>query len=150
MNDDAQQTIGALTTRLFSLPVGDYLSSEEFRRFARDNEVWDTWREYLRLAEDRPELYGGSVTRQAFSLFLYHIFHRRKGEFLRIFTGLLADFSRGISCELPVDGMRTELLRLGYSGQELDHALFIFRVREQVAETTEGCCPPEEDRPAAD
>lgn len=144
MDDDVQQTLRELTAWLWVLPVEDYLASDEFTRFCREHDLSDAWREYLRLSEDRPDLYGRSVVRSAFSLFLHHILHRRKEEFLHLFSALMADFSKGISCDLPVDDIKSALLLLGYSESELDHALFLLRVRQRTVpgqDTT--CCTPE-------
>jgi hypothetical protein len=141
MNGDTEQAIRDLTARLWALPVADYLGSGAFSRFCREHELWDTWREYRQLSEDKPDLYGGSVMKDAFSRFLAHIFHRRQEEFLSLFARLLADFSRGISCDLPVDDLKAGLLALGYPEQAIDHALFSLRVRQTV-EPDEPCCPP--------
>jgi hypothetical protein len=140
MNADVKRILTDLAARLWVLPLEDYLSSEEFTRFCREYEIGDAWQEYRELSWDRPDLYGDSVTQQAFILFLDHIFHKRPAEFLSLFTGLLEDFSRGISCDLPVDDIRSSLLLLGYPKSTTDPALFILRVKQKM-EPSDSCCP---------
>jgi hypothetical protein len=132
MGDDTLQAMKELAARLSALPVDEYLASDEFRRFCREHDLWDTWREYLRLEEDRPDLYGRSVRETAFSLFLSHVFNNRKEEFLYLVAALLADFSKRISAVLPVDELKADLLLLGYPESELDHSLFLLRGRQRV------------------
>ena len=143
MNDDAKQTIKELTAQLWALPIGDFLASGEFSRFCHEHDLYDEWREYLRLSQDRPDLYGGSVLKNAFTRFLYHIYHTRKEVFLSLFTRMMAEFSRNISCSLPVDDLKRGLLLLGYPEAETDHALFILRVRQEVLPAGEKCCTGE-------
>jgi hypothetical protein len=33
-----------MAARLFALPAEEYLVSDEFRRFCRENDLWNTWR----------------------------------------------------------------------------------------------------------
>lgn len=143
MNDDTKQTMKELTAQLWALPVADYLVSEEFSRFCHAHDLYDEWREYLRLSEDRPDLYGGSVLKSAFTRFLYHLYHMKKDAFPSLFTRMMADFSRNISCSLPVDDLKRSLLLLGYPEAETDHALFILRVRQEVTPAGETCCTGE-------
>jgi hypothetical protein len=133
MGDDTIQPFRELTAQLWALPIYEYLASEDFSRFCSKHDLGDPWIQFLELSRDKPDLYGGTVIRNAFSLFLYHIFHSRPEEFLHLFCGLLVDFSGGISCELPVDGLKKDLLLLGYPERELDHVLFILRVKEHIA-----------------
>jgi hypothetical protein len=140
MSDDTGQAMKELAARLRALPIEEYLASEEFRGFCREHDLWDTWREYLRLEEDRPDLYGRSVMENAFSLFLSHVFNNRKEEFLHLFAGLLADFSKRISCNLPVDDLKADLLLLGYPESELDHSLFLLRGPQGVVAGPDGTC----------
>ncbi|RPI39830.1 MAG: hypothetical protein EHM53_04280 [Methanoregulaceae archaeon] len=132
MDDDRSQTFRELTALLGALPIGDYLVSEDFSRFLRNHDLEDAWNEYLVLSRDKPDLYGDSVIKNAFSLFLSHIFHRRREMFLSLFSGLLADFSRGIPCTLPVDDIKPFLLLLGYPEAAIDHTLFSLRVRQKA------------------
>jgi hypothetical protein len=146
MSDDSLQAMKELAARLFALPAEEYLASERFREFCRNHDLWDTWREYLRLTEDRPELYGRSVMENAFSRFLSHVFHNRKEEFLHLFVSLLADFLTEISCDMPVDDLRPGLLLLGYSESELDHSLFLLKGRQKTGSDT-ACSLPEKKGP---
>jgi hypothetical protein len=144
MNDDTNQIIKGLATRLWALPIEDYLASEDFLRFCRKHDLGDAWGEYLELSRDRPDLYGSSVIKNAFFLFLYHLFHKKPAEFLSLFASLLTDFSRGISHDLPVDDIRSSLLLMGYPEDMIDHALSIIRMKQEPApEPSEDCCPPE-------
>jgi hypothetical protein len=143
MDDDGNQIFVELTARLGALPIVDYLASEEFSRFTRAHDLEDAWNEYLVLSRDKPGLYGETVEKNAFSLFLSHIFHRRQEMFLSLFAGLLADFSRGISCTLPVDEIKPFLLILGYPEGAIDHALFSLRITQKANEKPDHtCCPP--------
>jgi hypothetical protein len=146
MNADVKRILTDLATRLWALPIEDYLASAEFTRFCREHDLGDAWQEYRELSRDRPDLYGSSVTQHAFILFLDHIFHKRPAEFLSLFTGLLADFSRRISCNLPVDDIRSSLLLLGYSERTADPALFTLRLKQEP-EPSEICCPQEKRDP---
>ncbi len=141
MADDIRTALMALVSRLWMLPVRDYLQSGEFLRFRDRHQLNDIWREYLRSSQDRPDLYGGDVLKNAFTLFLYHVYHQQKGEFLPLFAGMLADFSRGISCPLPVDGIRSDLLPLGFTVSDIDHALFILRITQEGPPPAGECCP---------
>lgn len=143
MSDDAKQTMKELTTTLWALPLGDYLVSGDFSRFCRQNDLYDAWREYLRFSQDRPDLYGSSVLKNAFTLFLYHIYNTRKEIFPSLFTRMMAEFSRTISCSLPVDDLKRSLLLLGYPEIETDHALFSLRVRQEITPPREECCAGE-------
>jgi hypothetical protein len=119
---DTEKTIKELTAKLWAFPLEDYLSSEHFLLFCREQDLGDAWSEYLELSRDKPELYGGSVIRNAFVLFLHHIFHSRQKEFPALFARLLRDFSRGISCMLPFEDLKFDLVLLRYSDQEIEHA----------------------------
>jgi hypothetical protein len=136
MDDDRKQIFRDLAARLWVLPMEDYLASEEFSLFCRDHDLGDAWKEFLELSRDEPDLYGGSVLRNTLSLFLSHIFHNRPEEFLSLFARLLGDFSRGISCALPVDDIKPFLLILGYPEVAIDHALFSLRVRQEADNQT--------------
>ena len=125
--------LNELAGQLSGLPFGDYLESEAFARFSRRYDLHDAWREFLRLSQDRPDLIGEAVLDNAFLLFLDHIRHRQPAAFLSLLTGLLADFSRGVSCRLPVDGIRDVLIRQGYAEPDVTRALFVLRIRQEPA-----------------
>jgi hypothetical protein len=138
MNDTAKQVIDQLVSKVWSLPIEDYLASEDFLRFCRKHKLSDEWSKYLELSRDIPHLYGSSVWKNAFTLFLSHLYHHRPDEFLFLFAGLLADFSRGISCDLPVDGIRSSLLLFGYPASTADRALFMLKVNQEPAPEPSG------------
>jgi hypothetical protein len=121
MPQDTEKTIRELAARLWGFPIEEYLSSENFSLFCREYDLGDAWREYLELSRDIPELYGSTVIKNAFVLFLHHIFHSRPKEFPALFLSLLMDFSRGISCVLPLDELKADLVLLGYPDQEIEH-----------------------------
>jgi hypothetical protein len=81
----------------------------------------DAWKEYLVLSQDKPDLYGSAVTKNAFVLFLNHIVHSRPEEFPELFSLFLIDFSQVISCVLPFDDLKKDLIELGYSETEIDN-----------------------------
>ena len=68
------------------------------------------------------------------------MYNTRKEVFPALFTRMMADFSRNISCSLPVDNLKRSLLLLGYPEVETDHALFTLRVRQEVTPPAEECC----------
>jgi hypothetical protein len=144
MRDDANKNMKELTDRLWELPIGEYLVSEKFTAFRQEHDLDDEWREYLRYSQDRPDLYGGSVIKNTFSQFLCHIFQSQNKRFLSLFSHLLADFSRGLSCPLPVNDVKASLLSLGYPEGEIDRALFTLRVEQEIIpEPAEDCCTAE-------
>ena len=123
MPGDTKKILKRLAARLFTLPLEEYLMSEKFSEFCRNYDLCDAWKEYLVLSQDTPELYGSAVTKNAFVLFLHHIFHRRPEEFPELFSLFLIDFSQGVSCVLPFDDLKKDLLQLGYPEREIDNAL---------------------------
>ena len=120
MAEDTEKSIKSLAAILFTFPIEDYLSSENFLLFCREQGLEDIWKEYLGFSRDRPDLYGKTVIKNAFVLFLHHIYRGRPGEFLNLFTLFLVDFSREISQVLPVDDLKKDLTSLGYSDEEID------------------------------
>ncbi|AGB03778.1 hypothetical protein [Methanoregula formicica] len=127
MTQEVRETIGEMISLLWARSFEDYLSSSAFIRFLLDHELCDEWRKYLELGRDNPALYGSSVWNYAFTRFLEHLHHHLPERFLFLFSRLLADFSRGISCDLPVDEIRSALLRLGYPAQKIDTALIVLK-----------------------
>ena len=119
--DRTKKTFKRLTERLFALPLEDYVMSENFFDFCRKHDLYDAWQEYLVLSRDSPELYGSGVAKNAFELFLHHVFHSRQKEFPELFSLFLIEFSQGISCVLPFDGLKKDLMELGYSEREIDN-----------------------------
>jgi hypothetical protein len=127
MNQGTKNAIGDLISLLWARSFEDYLSSSAFIRFLLDHDLCDEWRKFLELGRDNPALYGSAVWNYAFARFLEHLHHHLPERFLFLFSRLLADFSRGLSCDLPVDEIRSSLLRLGYSADKIDPALIVLR-----------------------
>ncbi|MFZ1128270.1 hypothetical protein [Methanoregula sp.] len=121
MFHDTEKTIKDLAAGLWALPIGDYLSSENFLLFCRHHDLADIWREYLDLSHDIPHLYGSAVIKNTLVLFLHHIFHSRPKDFLTLFTLLLMDFYEGNISDLPVGDLKKDLVLLGYSDQEIEY-----------------------------
>jgi hypothetical protein len=120
MPQDTKKTIKRLTAQLFTYPIEDYLSSENFSIFCSEHDLEDAWKEKLESSRDRPDLYGNTVIKNAFVLFLHHIFHCRPKEFLELFTHFLIGFSQEISQVLPVNDLKKDLVYLGYSIEEVN------------------------------
>jgi hypothetical protein len=126
MPRDTRKIIKRLTARLFTYPVEDYLASGEFFNFCRDHDAGDAWKEYLELSQDTPDLYGRAVIKNAFGLFLHHIFHRRPDEFLKAVTHCLSWISGKIPDRLPVDELKNDMMDLGYSDRDLETEFLSF------------------------
>jgi hypothetical protein len=120
MPQDIKKIIKRLTAQLFTYPIEDYLSSENFSLFCKEHDLVDAWREKLESSRDRPDLYGDAVIKNAFVLFLHHIFHCRPGEFLELFAHIVIGFSQEISQALPVNDLKKDLVYLGYSDEEVE------------------------------
>ena len=120
MPRDTKKTIKRLAAQLFVFPIEEYLSSERFLIFCRDNDLGDVWREKLEFSRDTPDLYGSAVIQNALVLFLHHIFQSRQGEFPELFTRFLRGFSQEISQTLPVDDLKKDFVYLGYPDNEID------------------------------
>lgn len=127
MDRDTKKTIQSLTAHVFTLPAEDYLASEKFTDFCRKHDLCDAWKAYLELSRDEPDLYGNAVTKNAFGLFLLHIFHSRPDEFLEVVTHVLSSISREISNPLLLDELKKDLVDLGYSDRDLETAGISFQ-----------------------
>jgi len=127
MDRDTKKTIQGLTAHLFTLPAEDYLASEKFADFCRKHDLSDAWRGFLELSRDEPDLYGSAVTKDAFGLFLLHIFHSRPDEFLEVVAYVLSGLSQEISDPLLLDELKKDLGDLGYSDRNLETAFFSFQ-----------------------
>ena len=110
-----------MTAQLFRYSIDDYLASENFSEFCREHDLSDAWKEKLESSQDRPDLYGRDVMKNALVLFLHHISHCRPDEFLALFTRILAGFSQAGPLILPLNDLKRELLLLGYSDDDIDH-----------------------------
>jgi hypothetical protein len=131
MPQDTKKTIKRLTARLFTLPIEDYLSSENFSLFCKEHDLVDAWQEKLEFSRDIPSLYGGAVIKNALVLFLQHIFHCRPNEFLNLFTHFLFGFSQEFAQPLPVNDLEKDLKDLGYSDKDLETRFSVLRVKER-------------------
>jgi hypothetical protein len=140
MLQDTENIIRGIADHFFVVPIEDYLLSEDFSRFCREQDLADAWREYLEIARDMPELYGSAVTKHAFVLFLRHIFHGQPEEFPALLGRLLAGLTEGFSREFPVDDLKKDLRHLGYSDEKTDRAFSILNSRDNDhRHRTTGC-----------
>jgi hypothetical protein len=131
MFQDIEQPIQKLTARLFTLPVGNYLVSENFSQFCRQYDLEDLWKEYRVVSRDRPELYGHFVIKNAFVLLLHHIFHSRPDEFIEVVTQFLLRFSQKINVPLPLNDLKRDLMDLGYPEGDLEPEFSILRRNDE-------------------
>jgi len=131
MQKTQKKIIGLIVERLFSFPVGSYLSSENFSRFCRQEDLNDVWSESLDLSRDRPDLYGDSVIRNALVEFLYHIFYRRPEDFPALFVRFLAGFSPDIARPLLLEDLKKDLQDLGYPAESLEK-IFSVLIADEV------------------
>jgi hypothetical protein len=131
MPQDIESPIQRMTDHVFTLPVGNYLVSESFSLFCRQYDLEDLWKEYRVLSRDRPELYGHFVIKNAFLLFLQHIFHSRPDEFLEVVTQFLFRFSREIVQPLPLNALERDLMDLGYSDKNIETEFSILRRNDE-------------------
>lgn len=130
MSRETNKSIHDMITLLWTRPFEDYVSSPAFTGFLREHEVCDEWTKFLDLSRDNPALYGSAVEKYAFTRFLEHLHHHFPERFLFLFSALLADFSRGFSGDLPVDGFRRSLLALGYPAEEIDPDLIALKGKQ--------------------
>ena len=131
MIQDIEQPIQRLADRLFTLPVGNYLVSENFSQFCRQYDLEDLWKEYRVLSRDRPELYGHFVIKNAFIRLLHHVFHSRPNEFIGVVTQFLLRFSQKIDLPLPLDDLKRDLVDLGYPEGELETEFSMLRRNDE-------------------
>ena len=131
MPQDIESPIQRMTDHVFTLPIGNYLVSESFSLFCRQYDLEDLWKEYRVLSRDRPELYGHFVIKNAFLLFLQHIFHSRPDEFLEVVTQFLFRFSREIVQPLPLNDLKRDLMDLGYSYKDIETEFSILRRNDE-------------------
>jgi len=131
MIHDIEQPIQRLTDRLFTLPVGNYLVSENFSEFCRQYDLEDLWKEFRVLSRDKPELYGHFVIKNAFIRLLHHVFHSRPDAFIEVVTQFLLRFSQKIDLPLPLDELKRDLMDLGYSEGELENEFSMLRRNDE-------------------
>jgi hypothetical protein len=92
-----------------------------FHGFYRKHDLEDAWKEFLQLSRDRPDLNGDAVIKNAFILFLLHIFHSRPDEFPVQFTRFHTGFSREIYQPLSLEDLKNDLMDLGYTADDLEN-----------------------------
>ncbi len=114
MPTDTKDHIAGLYILLANFPLEEYLSSENFAIFCREQELGDTWKEHLDTSRDRPDLYGNDSTKNAFILFFHHLLQTRSSEFLGILTGFLRDFRTWNASPLPCAAIKEECIGLGF------------------------------------
>jgi hypothetical protein len=124
MQEKNQIAVGQIYTHLLPLQIGKFLESNQFSLFLKNQGLEDAWNQFLVESQDRPDLYGTSVRKNAFTLFLLHIFHRYHEKF----PGVVRDFFKSIapwsSHPLPVFELKNDLQNLGYSENEVNIAFF--------------------------
>lgn len=124
MHEKNQITVGQIYTHLLPLPIGKYLESDQFSLFLKNHDLEDAWKQFLVESQDRPDLYGTSVRKNAFILFLLHVFHRYHEKF----PGVVRDFFKSIatwsSHPLPAFELKRDLQNLGYSENEVNILFF--------------------------
>jgi hypothetical protein len=74
MHEKNQIIVGQIYTHLLPLQIGKFLESDQFSRFLKNQDLEDTWKQFLVESQDRPDLYGASVGKIAFILFLLSVF----------------------------------------------------------------------------
>jgi hypothetical protein len=120
MPQNPKKTIRSLSNHIFRLNISNYLSSEQFALFCREQNIDDMWDGLLRLSNDSPDLYGNEVAKNAFSMLLEQIYQVRKDEFLGILAGLLADFSGAIQSPFIFRTIKEDLIELGYPEKDVE------------------------------
>jgi hypothetical protein len=119
MHEKNKIAVGQIYTHLLPLQIGKYLDSDQFSLFLKKHGLEDAWKQFLVESQDRPDLYGASVGRNAFIVFLLHVLHRYPEKF----PGVVRDFFRSIapwsSHPLPVFELKRDLQNLGYSENEV-------------------------------
>src|SRR5512147_1066587 len=120
MQRNMKRIIDRIAVRLFRLPVGDYLRSEAFARFTREQQVDGIWKMALDRMRDRPYLYSDVMIKNVFVEFLLHTFQLRQADFPVIFTGFLAGLVQAGTKPLPIIPLHKDLLDLGFPAVDLE------------------------------
>ena len=141
MHKDTKETIRQVASRLFTLSPEAYLSSEHFSRFCREQDLDDNWKESLERSRDRPDLYDDAVIKNAFVLFLLHIFHNQPDEFPALLSRFLTGFSHEIYQPLPLDELKKDLMDLGYPAEDVEKKFAVLQAieEEQRKRRATGC-----------
>jgi hypothetical protein len=124
MHEKNQIAVGQIYTHLLPLNIGKYLTSDQFSLFLKNQGLDDAWKQFLTESQDRSDLYGTGTKKNAFALFLNHVFHRYHEKFpelMRIFFKSIATWS---SHPLPVFDLKYDLQNLGYSENEVNTLFF--------------------------
>ena len=122
MKPEPRKILRQLSDHILETGIGNYLLSEQFTLFCVAHDIEDIWSAALELSRDKPQLYGGDVAKNAFFEVVQHIHHSRKNEFPNIITALLADVSGKHTAPTSVSEIQEDLIRLGYSWEELENA----------------------------
>ncbi len=131
MQKNPKRIMKRIAGRLFSLPMADYLASDIFLRFCRENGLDDAWKEFLEYARDRSDLFGDDVMKNAVVDFLYHIYHGRPKAFPALFGQLLAGFVQFEERPLPLDDLERDLKHLGCPVGDLEKEFLSLRAMEE-------------------
>ena len=124
MHEKNQIAVGQIYTHLLPLQIGKFLVSDQFSRFLKNQDLEDTWKQFLVESQDRPDLYGASVRKKAFTLFLLHVFHSRHQEFLSAVSVFFRSIATWSSQPLPVGELKRDLQNLDYSENEVNMIFF--------------------------
>jgi hypothetical protein len=114
-----QIPVGQIYTHLLPLHIRDFLLSDHFALFLKNHYLGDTWAQFFGESQDRPDLYGASVGKNAFTLFLLHVFHSRHEEFPVLVRDFFSSIAAWSSHPLPVFELKQDLQNLGYSENEV-------------------------------
>ena len=120
MPQDPRKTISRLSDHVVLTGTVDYLLSDQFTRFCREQDIEDSWTEALGYSRDKPDLYGDAVVKNAFLMLLRHLYLNRTDEFPNLVAGLLADCYREYPGPAFVEDILQDLTLLGYSRSDIE------------------------------
>jgi len=143
MKPESRKILRQLSDHILELETRNYLASGQFTRFCTAHEIEDTWSAGLELSRDKPQLYGRDVEKNAFFEFLQHIHHSRKNEFPKIITELLTDVSGKHPAPTSVFRIQEDLIRLGYSREDVEKAFLTGRIHTGYPESPQHSPEPE-------
>ena len=124
MHEKNQIAVDQIYTHLLPLQIGKYLESDQFARFLKNQDLEDAWKQFLVESQDRPDLYGSSVRKNAFTAFLLHVFHRYHEKFPGVGRDFFKSIAQWSSHPLPVFELKCDLQNLGYSEYEINTLFF--------------------------
>jgi len=120
MPGDTKERIRQLSDHMMEMDNGNFLLSEQFSRFCREYDIDEIWDGLLASAGDRPDLYGKEGLRHAFSRLLEHLYQKKRADFPRILSGLVALVPKKASDLLYLSTIRKDLSALGYSRDDAE------------------------------